>query len=152
MSIKIFPRLYHENQVLAAEVAKAEQARASSHEATNLLEARAQDSIQKLSAELEATQTLLPTEAERIDLENKIFAENEARWKMRVQHAVEELEASKLSVQNLLQENLCLKTGLLHSEEEARRVTEEEKMRLEKRVKFQRRIINNGPLTPFFHI
>ena len=69
-----------------------------------------------------------------MDLENKISAQSEAKWKVQVEHVIEDLEASKLSVHNLLQDNLCLKTLLQHSAEESDRILEETKLGLQQKV------------------
>lgn len=77
---------------------------------------------------------MIPSDAEKLDLENKISAASQAKWKVRIETAIEDLEASKLSVHNLLQDNLCLKTLLQHSAEENERVQEETELKYQKRV------------------
>lgn len=76
----------------------------------------------------------IPSEAQHIDLEAKVAAQMEAKWRSHLQEICEETEALKLSVQNLLQENLGLKTALHHLGVESGKVLDECHLKYSKQV------------------
>ncbi len=75
-------------------------------------------------------QTLIPSDADCL----KLRAEVDSKWRIRVASTLEDLEASKLSVQKLLQENLCLKKGLVSLGQEGNRAASEVKLQMEQKV------------------
>ena len=83
----------------------------------------------------------MPTAAEKIDLEVRISGEAEVKWKSVLAEAEENLEASKLTIQNLLKENLFLKTNLQYV------TAESEKRAGEIQWKFDKTVIISGRQT-----
>ncbi len=80
-------------------------------------------------------ETKVPTAAELLDLENKAEAAVEARWRSRADGMAREMEATRISVQNLLADNIRLKSEVTRVEEEAERARDAEKAKYEKRVR-----------------
>ena len=56
---------------------------------------------------------------------------HEAHWKSRIECIAEDLEAAKLTIHNLMQENLALKVQSQQNNEESQRMIDETKVKLE---------------------
>ena len=76
----------------------------------------------------------VPTEAERIIMDRELKNKHEAMWKLRTDNIVEDLEAAKLSIHNLMQENLGLKVTVQQKTDESQRMVEEAKLALEAKI------------------
>ena len=63
----------------------------------------------------------MPTEAEKIILDRDLRNKHEAFWKARTEGLVEDLEAAKLAIHNLMQENMSLKITIEKNSEESER-------------------------------
>lgn len=119
------------NQNMTAELAGAEDARGNADD----LNDRAHESIAKLTEEIDALRALVPSEADKLDLENKERMRSEARWRAKLDEVIEDLEASKLSVHNLLQDNLCLRASMRHERIEGERALQECRILMERKLK-----------------
>ena len=74
---------------------------------------------------------------------------HEQVWKSKVNSLVDELEASRLSIQNLIQENMALKIALQHTSDEAAQSVEEAKHKLHvqiERLKKENETLHNGKI------
>lgn len=118
----------------ASRLAETEEARAAAQETSEDLAARAGESIRRLSRQLGALKEKVPTEADRLVAEAKAGADLEAKWRVKVERAAEELEASKVSVQGLLMENLRLRVALQGLAGEAERSMAEATANFQKKV------------------
>ncbi len=87
------------------------------------------------------TQAAAPSEADRMRMEDRAGAEMEAKWRDRVEQAMEDVEASKVSVQGLLQENLCLRVALQQVGREAEEAAAEGKAIYEGKVRTLERMV-----------
>ena len=55
-------------------------------------------------------------------------------WRAKTENLVEDLEASKLAIHNLMQENLSLQVTIQQNQEESQRIQEEAKVKLEAKI------------------
>ena len=78
----------------------------------------------------------VPSVAEMMDIENRAEAAVETKWKSKLDNLARELEATRISVQNLLGENLRLRSEIKRTEDESVRTVEVEKAASEKKVLF----------------
>eukprot|EP00094_Tigriopus_californicus_P011231 TCALIF_10838-PA protein Name:"Similar to CCDC41 Centrosomal protein of 83 kDa (Homo sapiens)" AED:0.14 eAED:0.14 QI:0/0.62/0.44/0.66/1/1/9/0/652 len=129
-----FLKLSHENRALCSEVAKLETKNSVQEDAIQSVRISSSASIQKLRDQMKALLVQIPSEAEHIDLEAKLASQMEAKWRSHLQEICEETEALKLSVQNLLTENLGLKTALHHLGDESGKVLDECHLKYSKQV------------------
>lgn len=67
----------------------------------------------------------VPSEAEKIIMDRELRSKHEALWKSRTENLLEDLEAAKLAIHNLMQENMTLKVTLDKNSEEAGRLAAE---------------------------
>ena len=61
-------------------------------------------------------------------------AKHEVLWRAKTENLVEDLEASKLAIHNLMQENLSLQVTIQQNQEESQRIQEEAKVKLEAKI------------------
>ena len=76
----------------------------------------------------------IPTEAERLIVDREMRSKHEMLWRAKTEHLVDDLEAAKLSIHNLMQENLNLKVTIQQNSEETQRIQEEAKVKFEAKI------------------
>ena len=64
-------------------------------------------------------------------MDRELRNKHESLWKGRVDSILEDLEAAKLTIHNLMQENMTLKVKIQQNTEESQRVSDEIKVKLE---------------------
>ena len=126
--------MVHENQTYTSELAKIESDRVEAQECAHMLNSKAQESIEKLTTEIETLRSMVPSDAEKLDLEQKANVQCEAKWRTKIEDMIEDLEASKLSVHNLLKDNLYLRTTLKAVTVEGERSLDECKLAFQKKL------------------
>ena len=67
-------------------------------------------------------------------MDRELRNKHEALWKGRVDTILEDLEAAKLTIHNLMQENMTLKVKIQQNTEESQRVSDEIKVKLEAKI------------------
>lgn len=134
-------------------MAKNEAEKSSTHEVLSKINVHTHNNIKRLSDEIidlkvrnvlfctccgllmaDFFQAQLPSAAEKIELEARVSGEAEVKWKTAIAETQENLEASKLTIQNLLQENLCLKTNIQYITAESEKKLDEVQLKLTKTV------------------
>ena len=78
----------------------------------------------------------MPSAAERIELEARVSDEAEVKWKSAIANAQEDLDASKVTIQSLLKENLYLKTNLQYERAESEKRVAEIQFKFQNKVRF----------------
>ena len=67
-------------------------------------------------------------------MDRELRNKHESLWKGRVDNILEDLEAAKLTIHNLMQENMTLRVQIQQNTEESQRISEEVKVKLEATV------------------
>ena len=67
-------------------------------------------------------------------MDRELKSKHETMWKLRADNVVEDLEAAKLTIHNLMQENLGLKVTVQQKSDESQRMVEEAKVTLEAQI------------------
>ena len=67
-------------------------------------------------------------------MDRELRNKHESLWKGRVDNILEDLEAAKLTIHNLMQENMTLRVKIQQNTEESQRISEEVKVKLEATV------------------
>ena len=67
-------------------------------------------------------------------MDRELRNKHEALWKGRVDHILEDLEAAKLTIHNLMQENMTVKVKIQQNTEESQRISDEIKVKLESTI------------------
>merc|ERR1739848_439032 len=103
-----FLKLTHKTKQLEAEAADLEAKKVSVEEASQLAEEKFQKEMDQLKAQIGSLQSQVPTEAEKFLMDRELKNKYEAVWRDRLTNLMEDLEAAKLTIHNLTQENMNL--------------------------------------------
>eukprot|EP00093_Oithona_nana_P015134 15134.XXX_1085139_1085667_1 [CDS] Oithona nana genome sequencing. len=119
---------------MMAEMENLRAEKVSLEESSKLAEKKFEDELAELKAQIGTLQSQIPTEAERLILDREMRAKHEVLWRAKTENLVEDLEASKLAIHNLMQENLSLQVTIQQNQEESQRIQEEAKVKLEAKI------------------
>ncbi|XP_071749286.1 uncharacterized protein [Lepeophtheirus salmonis] len=85
----------------------------------------------------------VPTEGQLLALEHRVKSSSDTMWMSRIHETVDDLEASKLTVQQLIKENLCLRQIHTHSVKDHEREMEEITLNFQGKIKHLEKTVQN---------
>ncbi|CAB4058614.1 unnamed protein product [Lepeophtheirus salmonis] len=136
-------KILHESKLQNAKLAKLEDENDSLEKV--LIASKEDNHRMKLDYEtrIEELTNQVPTEGQLLALEHRVKSSSDTMWMSRIHETVDDLEASKLTVQQLIKENLCLRQIHTHSVKDHEREMEEITLNFQGKIKHLEKTVQN---------